>query len=288
MLWGRCWRVGARLRGLRGGLQAPAESGRRGVVSCIDRSGSDAASLLTSAKRRGDHYVLSGSKAFISGGGEADIYVVMCRTGGPGPKGISCIVVEKGTPGLSFGKKERKVGWNSQPTRAVIFEDCAVPVANRIGDEGQGFLIAMRGLNGGRINVASCSLGAAYASVILTRDHLKVRKQFGEPLASNQYLQFKLADMVARLVASRLMIRHAAVALQEGREDAVALCSMAKLFATDECFAICNQALQMHGGYGYLKDCAVQQYMRDSRVHQILEGSNEVMRILISRSLLQE
>ncbi|XP_022412010.1 isobutyryl-CoA dehydrogenase, mitochondrial isoform X3 [Delphinapterus leucas] len=251
-------------------------------------SGSDAASLLTSAKRRGDHYVLSGSKAFISGGGEADIYVVMCRTGGPGPKGISCIVVEKGTPGLSFGKKERKVGWNSQPTRAVIFEDCAVPVANRIGDEGQGFLIAMRGLNGGRINVASCSLGAAYASVILTRDHLKVRKQFGEPLASNQYLQFKLADMVARLVASRLMIRNAAVALQEEREDAVALCSMAKLFATDECFAICNQALQMHGGYGYLKDCAVQQYMRDSRVHQILEGSNEVMRILISRSLLQE
>ncbi|XP_061058191.1 isobutyryl-CoA dehydrogenase, mitochondrial isoform X2 [Eubalaena glacialis] len=337
MLWGRWWRVGARLRGLRGGLQAPAESGRRGVVSCIDPStglneeqkefqkvafdfaaremapnmtewdqkelfpvdvmrkaaqlgfggiyvrtdvggsglsrldtsvifealatgctsttayisihnmcawmidtfgseeqrhrfcpplctmekfasycltepgsGSDAASLLTSAKRRGDHYVLSGSKAFISGGGEADIYVVMCRTGGPGPKGISCIVVEKGTPGLSFGKKERK------------------------------------------------------------------------------YLQFKLADMVARLVASRLMIRHAAVALQEGREDAVALCSMAKLFATDECFAICNQALQMHGGYGYLKDCAVQQYMRDSRVHQILEGSNEVMRILISRSLLQE
>ncbi|XP_060016799.1 isobutyryl-CoA dehydrogenase, mitochondrial isoform X2 [Lagenorhynchus albirostris] len=331
------WRVGARLRGLRGGLQAPAESGRRGVVSCIDPStglneeqkefqkvafnfaaremapnmaewdqkelfpvdvmrkaaqlgfggiyvrtdvggsglsrldtsvifealatgctsttayisihnmcawmidtfgseeqrhrfcpplctmekfasycltepgsGSDAASLLTSAKRRGDHYVLSGSKAFISGGGEADIYVVMCRTGGPGPKGISCIVVEKGTPGLSFGKKERK------------------------------------------------------------------------------YLQFKLADMVARLVASRLMIRNAAVALQEEREDAVALCSMAKLFATDECFAICNQALQMHGGYGYLKDCAVQQYMRDSRVHQILEGSNEVMRILISRSLLQE
>ncbi|XP_059960183.1 isobutyryl-CoA dehydrogenase, mitochondrial isoform X3 [Mesoplodon densirostris] len=337
MLWGPCWRVGARLRGLCGGLQAPAESGRRGVVSCIDPStglneeqkefqkvafnfaaremapnmaewdqkelfpvdvmrkaaqlgfggiyvrtdvggsglsrldtsvifealatgctsttayisihnmcawmidafgseeqrhrlcpplctmekfasycltepgsGSDAASLLTSAKRRGDHYVLSGSKAFISGGGEADIYVVMCRTGGPGPKGISCIVVEKGTPGLSFGKKERK------------------------------------------------------------------------------YLQFKLADMVARLVASRLMIRNAAVALQEEREDAVALCSMAKLFATDECFAICNQALQMHGGYGYLKDCAVQQYMRDSRVHQILEGSNEVMRILISRSLLQE
>ncbi|GAB5577267.1 isobutyryl-CoA dehydrogenase [Prionailurus iriomotensis] len=319
-------------------------------------SGSDAASLLTSAKQQGDHYILNGSKAFISGGGESDIYVVMCRTGGPGPKGISCIVVEKGTPGLSFGKKEKKisqglsprimepvlhrvsstengalnaallgnhtvpdfcqVGWNSQPTRAVIFEDCAVPMANRIGDEGQGFIIAMKGLNGGRINVASCSLGAAHASVILTRDYLNVRKQFGEPLASNQYLQFKLADMATRLVASRLIIRSAAVALQEEREDAVALCSMAKLFATDECFAICNQALQMHGGYGYLKDYAVQQYVRDSRVHQILEvrvrfllrtpflkhidevwnscsarvqgGSNEVMRMLISRSLLQE
>ncbi|XP_025320636.1 isobutyryl-CoA dehydrogenase, mitochondrial isoform X1 [Canis lupus baileyi] len=251
-------------------------------------SGSDAASLLTSAKRQGDHYILNGSKAFISGGGESDIYVVMCRTGGPGPKGISCVVVEKGTPGLSFGKKEKKVGWNSQPTRAVIFEDCAVPVANRIGNEGQGFIIAMKGLNGGRINVASCSLGAAHASVVLTRDYLSVRKQFGEPLANNQYLQFKLADMATRLVASRLIIRNAAVALQEEREDAVALCSMAKLFATDECFAICNQALQMHGGYGYLKDYAVQQYVRDSRVHQILEGSNEVMRMLISRSLFEE
>ncbi|XP_070931964.1 isobutyryl-CoA dehydrogenase, mitochondrial isoform X3 [Macaca nemestrina] len=238
-------------------------------------SGSDAASLLTSAKKQGDHYILNGSKAFISGGGESDIYVVMCRTGGPGPKGISCVVVEKGTPGLSFGKKEKKVGWNSQPTRAVIFEDCAVPLANRIGDEGQGFLIAVKGLNGGRINIASCSLGAAHASVILTRDHLKVRKQFGEPLASNQYLQFTLADMATRLVAARLMIRNAAVALQEERKEAVALCSMAKLFATDECFAICNQALQMHGGYGYLKDYAVQQYMRDSRVHQILEDLRE-------------
>uniref|UniRef100_A0A673TSC9 Isobutyryl-CoA dehydrogenase, mitochondrial n=1 Tax=Suricata suricatta TaxID=37032 RepID=A0A673TSC9_SURSU len=282
------WWLQWRLLGLRGGLQAPCQCSRRSLVSCIDRSGSDAASLLTSAKRQGDQYILNGSKAFISGGGESDVYVVMCRTGGPGPKGISCVVVEKGTPGLSFGKKEKKVGWNSQPTCTVIFEDCAVPVANRIGDEGQGFIIAMKGLNGGRINVASCSLGAAHASVVLTRDYLNVRKQFGEPLASNQYLQFKLADMATRLVASRLIIRSAAVALQEEREDAVALCSMAKLFATDECFAICNQALQMHGGYGYLKDYAVQQYVRDSRVHQILEGSNEVMRMLISRSLLQE
>lgn len=195
---------------------------------------------------------------------------------------------ERGPLGSHLAPDVCQVGWNSQPTRAVIFEDCAVPVANRIGDEGQGFLIALRGLNGGRINVASCSLGAAHASIILTRDHLKVRKQFGEPLANNQYLQFKLADMATKLVASRLMIRSAAVALQEEREDAVALCSMAKLFATDECFEICNQALQMHGGYGYLKDYAVQQYVRDSRVHQILEGSNEVMRMLISKSLLQE
>uniref|UniRef100_A0A8C0ETN4 Acyl-CoA dehydrogenase family member 8 n=1 Tax=Bubo bubo TaxID=30461 RepID=A0A8C0ETN4_BUBBB len=231
-------------------------------------SGSDAASLLTSAQRKGDTYVLNGSKAFISGGGDTDVYVVMCRTGGPGPKGISCLVLEKGTPGLSFGKKEKKVGWNSQPTRAVIFEDCVVPVGNRLGAEGQGFSIAMKGLNGGRINIASCSLGAAHASVLLAQEHLTVRKQFGEPLANNQYLQFGLAEM-------------------EGREDAAVLCSMAKLFATDECFAICNQALQMHGGYGYLKDYAVQQFVRDIRVHQILEGTNEVMRMIVARNLLQ-
>ncbi|MCJ8739960.1 hypothetical protein PDJAM_G00053360 [Pangasius djambal] len=297
-------------------------------------SGSDAASLLTSAKLQGDHYVLNGSKAFISGGGDTDVYVVMCRTGGKGPKGISCLVVEKGTPGLSFGKKEKKafisgggdtdvyvvmcrtggkgpkgisclvvekgtpglsfgkkekkVGWNSQPTRAVIFEDCSVPVTNRLGAEGEGFNIAMRGLNGGRINIASCSLGAAHASVLLARDHILVRKQFGEPLANSQFLQFKLAEMATKLVASRLLVRQAAVALQENRPDAVSLCSMAKLFATDECFAICNQALQMHGGYGYLKDYAVQQFVRDIRVHQILEGTNEVMRMIISRSLLTE
>uniref|UniRef100_A0A670JSH5 Acyl-CoA dehydrogenase family member 8 n=1 Tax=Podarcis muralis TaxID=64176 RepID=A0A670JSH5_PODMU len=242
-------------------------------------SGSDAASLLTSARKKGDTYILNGSKAFISGGGDTDLYVVMCRTGGPGPKGISCLILEKGTPGLSFGKKEKKMGWNSQPTRAVIFEDCAVPVANRLGEEGTGFNIAMKGLNGGRINIASCSLGAAHASVLLARDHLNVRKQFGELLASNQ--------MATRLVAAPLMVRNAAQALQEGREDAVALCSMAKLFATDECFAICNQALQMHGGYGYLKDYAVQQFVRDIRVHQILEGTNEVMRMIVARNLLQ-
>ncbi|AWO98836.1 putative isobutyryl-CoA dehydrogenase mitochondrial [Scophthalmus maximus] len=251
-------------------------------------SGSDAASLLTSAQQKGDHYILNGSKAFISGGGDTDVYVVMCRTGGKGPKGISCLVVEKGTPGLSFGKKEKKVGWNSQPTRAVIFEDCAVPVTNLLGEEGQGFSIAMKGLNGGRINIASCSLGAAHACVQLARDHLLVRKQFGETLSNNQFLQFKLAEMATKLVASRLLVREAATALQENRTDAVSLCAMAKLFATDECFDICNQALQMHGGYGYLKDYAVQQFVRDIRVHQILEGTNEVMRMIISRNLLTE
>ncbi|XP_078282820.1 isobutyryl-CoA dehydrogenase, mitochondrial isoform X3 [Rhinoraja longicauda] len=251
-------------------------------------SGSDAASLITSARREGDDYILNGAKAFISGGGDADLYVLMCRTGDRGPKGISCLLVEKGTAGLSFGKKEKKVGWNSQPTRAVIFEDCAVPISNLIGREGDGFSIAMNGLNGGRINIASCSLGAAYASILLARDHLKVRKQFGETLANSQYLQFKLAEMATGLVASRLMVRNAAAALQEARQDAVALCAMAKLFATDECFTICNQALQMHGGYGYLKDYAVQQFMRDIRVHQILEGTNEVMRMLISRNLFHD
>uniref|UniRef100_A0A672ZGQ9 short-chain 2-methylacyl-CoA dehydrogenase n=1 Tax=Sphaeramia orbicularis TaxID=375764 RepID=A0A672ZGQ9_9TELE len=215
-------------------------------------SGSDAASLLTTAQRKGDHYILNGSKAFISGGGDTDVYVVMCRTGGKGAKGISCLVVEKGTPGLSFGKKEKKH-----------------------------FLHKF-------FSTASCSLGAAHASVELARDHLLVRKQFGETLSNNQFLQFKLAEMATRLVASRLMVREAATALQEGRRDAVSLCSMAKLFATDECFNICNQALQMHGGYGYLKDYAVQQFVRDIRVHQILEGTNEVMRMIISRNLLTE
>lgn len=250
-------------------------------------SGSDAASLSTSAQRDGDYYILNGEKAFISGGGETDVYVVMVRTGQQGPKGISTVVVEKGTPGLSFGKKERKVGWNSQPTRAVIFEDCKIPVSNRVGAEGQGFSIAMHGLNGGRINIASCSLGAAQASIEQATDHVKVRKQFNRPLADNQHIQFKLADMATALVTSRLIVRQAANALDAKSPDASALCSMAKLFATDHCFQICNDALQIHGGYGYLKDYAVQQYMRDCRVHQILEGTNEIMRLVISRSLLE-
>uniref|UniRef100_A0A0B7AKH0 Isobutyryl-CoA dehydrogenase, mitochondrial n=4 Tax=Arion vulgaris TaxID=1028688 RepID=A0A0B7AKH0_9EUPU len=251
-------------------------------------SGSDAASLTTSAKKDGKDYVLNGAKAFISGCGMADVYVVMCRTEEQGAKGVSCILVEKGSHGLSFGKKERKVGWNSHPAGIVSFDDCRVPQDNLVGLEGQGFNIAMRGLNGGRINIASCSLGAALASILQARDHMKVRKQFGKTLDNFQYLQFRLAEMATQLVASRLMVRNAAVALDNKDANAVTLCSMAKLFATDECFKICNDAMQIFGGYGYLKDYPVQQYMRDTRVHCILEGTNEIMRLLISRDLLSE
>ncbi|RUS87563.1 hypothetical protein EGW08_004669 [Elysia chlorotica] len=251
-------------------------------------AGSDAASLSTTAKKDGSHYVLNGSKAFISGSGEADLYIVMCRTGEAGSKGVSCILVEKGTPGLSFAKKERKLGWNSHPARIVNFDECRVPVTNLVGSEGQGFNIAMKGLNGGRINVASCSLGAAYAALEQARDHMKIRKQFGKPIENFQYLQFRLAEMATQLVASRLMVRNAAVALDNKDANAVALCSMAKLFATEECFKICDYAMQIFGGYGYLKDYPVQQYMRDSRVHCILEGTNEIMRLLVSRDLLTE
>ncbi|XP_071791807.1 isobutyryl-CoA dehydrogenase, mitochondrial-like [Asterias amurensis] len=251
-------------------------------------SGSDAVSLSTSARRDGDHYILNGSKAFISGGGDTDVYVMMVRTGEPGPKGISCVMIEKGSPGLSFGKKEKKMGWNSQPTRMVICEDCRIPVTNRLGVEGQGFQIAMKGLNGGRLSVSSCSLGAAQASIEAAKDHLKVRKQFGKTLDQFQFLQFRLAEMATELVASRLMVRNAARALQDNSPDAVALCAMAKLLATQKCSWICNEALQMFGGYGYLKDYPVQQYVRDIRVHEILEGTSEVMRLLISRDLLQD
>lgn len=249
-------------------------------------SGSDAAALSTRAERRGDDYVLNGTKAFISGAGVSDLYVVMARTGGPGPKGISCFVVEKGTPGLSFGKKERKMGWNCQPTAQVIFEDCRVPAANRLGDEGAGFGFAMKGLDGGRINIAACSLGASRACLDLARRHLGERIAFGKPLASQQALQFKIADMATDLEASRLMVHRAAVKLDAGAPDATMLCAMAKRFATDAGFAICNEALQLHGGYGYLRDYPLERFVRDVRVHQILEGTNEIMRVIIARKLL--
>jgi isobutyryl-CoA dehydrogenase len=252
-------------------------------------AGSDASSLKTTARLDGNHYVLNGTKSFISGAGASDVYLIMCRTGpsDAGPKAISCMLVEKGTPGLSFGKKESKVGWNSQPTKQVIFEDCRVPAENIIGKVGQGFSIAMSGLNGGRINIATCSLGAAHASLFGTIEHMNTRKQFNKTLNQFQYLQFKMAEMATKLVCSRLMIRNAAVALDNKHPDLVSLCSMAKLFATEECYKIIDNCLQIYGGYGYLKDYPIQQYLRDSRVHLILEGTNEVMRMIIARNLLQ-
>jgi alkylation response protein AidB-like acyl-CoA dehydrogenase len=251
-------------------------------------SGSDAASLKTRAVKDGDHYVLNGGKAFISGAGVSDVYVCMVRTGEDGPKGISCLVVEKGMPGLSFGKKERKMGWNSQPTAQVIFEDCRVPVANRIGGEGEGFRIAMMGLDGGRINIGACSVGTARAALEEALAYTKDRKQFGRPIADFQASQFKLADMATELEASRLMIRSAAAALDRRDPAATMLCAMAKRFATDAGFKIANDALQLHGGYGYLKDFPAERHVRDLRVHQILEGTNEIMRVIVARELSRQ
>ena len=249
-------------------------------------SGSDAAALATKAVRDGDEYVLNGTKAFISGGSVSDIYVAMVRTGGTGPQGISCLVVEKDAPGLSFGKKERKLGWNTQPTAMVIFEDCRVPIANRIGEEGDGFKIAMAGLDGGRLNISACSLGGARACLDAARDHMLDRRQFGQPLADFQALRFKLADMATELDAARLMVRRGAASLDRGDPEATMHCAMAKRLATDAGFHVCNEALQLFGGYGYLKDFPIERYLRDVRVHQILEGTNEIMRVIIARRLL--
>ncbi|MDJ0942839.1 MAG: isobutyryl-CoA dehydrogenase [Kiloniellales bacterium] len=249
-------------------------------------AGSDAGSLRTRAERNGEDYVLNGSKAFISGGGASDVYVVMCRTGDDGPKGISTLVVPKGTEGLSFGKKEKKLGWNSQPTAMVIFENARVPVANRLGAEGDGFKIAMSGLDGGRINISACSIGGARACLEAATGYARERKQFGQALADFQALRFKLADMATELEAARLMVQRAADALDRGDPGATAACAMAKRFATDAGFRICNEALQVHGGYGYLKDYPIERYLRDVRVHQILEGTNEIMRLIVARHLL--
>ena len=254
-------------------------------------AGSDAAALATRATRDGDHYVLNGAKAFISGGGASDLYVVMARTGGPGPKGISAIAVEKDTPGLSFGAQEKKMGWKSQPTAAVLFDDCRVPVANRLGAEGEGFAIAMAGLDGGRLAIASCSLGAAAECLDRAVAYVKERKQFGKPLADFQALRFRLADMATDLEASRLMV-HRAACLLDGKNPKTAdrrvtrACAEAKRFATDACWRIVDEALQLHGGYGYLADYEIERYARDTRVHRILEGTNEVMRLIVARDLL--
>lgn len=250
-------------------------------------AGSDAAALKTRAERDGDHYVLNGSKAFISGAGSSDIYVCMVRTGGPGPKGISCLVIEKDTPGIAFGKPERKMGWNAQPTATITFENCRVPVANRVGEEGEGFRFAMMGLDGGRLNIGACSLGTARAALEAAQSYLTERKAFGKPLADLQALQFKLADMGTDLEASRLMIRSAASMLDAKNPKATMHCAMAKRFATDACFAVANEALQIHGGYGYLKDFPLERHVRDLRVHQILEGTNEIMRVIVAREMLR-
>ena len=251
-------------------------------------SGSDAAALKARAIKDGEHYVLNGSKAFISGAGVSDVYVCMVRTGDEGAKGISCLVIEKGAPGLSFGKKERKMGWNSQPTAQVIFDDCRVPVANRIGAEGEGFRIAMMGLDGGRINIGACSLGTARAALEEALAYSRERQQFGKAIAEFQASQFKLADMATDLEASRLMVRSAAAALDRRDPRATMLCAMAKRYASDACFQIANHALQLHGGYGYLKDFPAERHVRDLRVHQILEGTNEIMRVIIAREMLRQ
>jgi len=251
-------------------------------------SGSDAAALQTRARRDGGDYVLNGTKAFISGGGRSDLYVTMTRTGEAGSKGISCLVVENGTPGLSFGKKERKLGWHSQPTAMVNFTDCRVPVANRLGAEGDGFSIAMMGLDGGRLNIGACSLGGARVCLEAARGYMLERRQFGQRLADFQALQFALADMATELEAARLMLRRAAASLDKSHPDATLHCAMAKRLATDAGFRICNEALQLHGGYGYLKDFPIERYLRDVRVHQILEGTNEIMRLIIARRLLRQ
>lgn len=250
-------------------------------------SGSDAAALKTKAERDGDHYVLNGSKAFISGGGASDLYVTMVRTGDDSPAGISCLVVEDGTPGLSFGAQERKLGWHSQPTSMVIFEDCRVPVANLVGEEGQGFKIAMAGLDGGRLNIGACSIGAAQASLDQAVVHMRERKQFGKPLAAFQALQFRVADMVTELEAARLLLYKAAQMVTDKHPDATQFAAMAKRLATDTGFEVVNQALQLHGGYGYLRDYPIERFLRDLRVHQILEGTNEVMRLIVSRAVLK-
>jgi alkylation response protein AidB-like acyl-CoA dehydrogenase len=249
-------------------------------------SGSDAASLTTKARRDGEHYVLDGTKAFISGGGRSDLYLVMCRTGDNSPRGISCIAVENGTPGLSFGAQEKKLGWKTQPTAMVIFENCRIPIANRVGSEGQGFRIAMAGLDGGRLNIGACSIGGAQFCLDRTIAYMKERKQFGSRLADFQALQFRIADYATELEAARLLLHRAAVAVGEGEPAAARLAAQAKRLATDTGFEVVNGCLQLHGGYGYLRDHPIERVLRDVRVHQILEGTNEIMRMIVSRAML--
>jgi len=251
-------------------------------------SGSDAASLKTRAVREGDYYVLNGCKAFISGASVSDVYLCMVRTGDESHHGISCLLIEKNTPGLSFGKLEKKMGWRSQPTCMVYFENCRVPVSNRVGEEGMGFKIALNALNGGRVNIASCSLGGALACLRLTQTYLHERKQFGKSLTKMQALRFYFADMLTDYEAARLMVYRAATAMDKNDVNAPMYCAMAKRLATDVAFQISDKAMQLHGGYGYLRDYQIERIFRDLRVHQILEGTNEIMREIIAKASLDE
>ena len=251
-------------------------------------AGSDAASLRTSAERDGDDYVVNGSKVFISGAGDTDVLVVMLRTGAPGPRGISALLIPAGAQGVSYGKKEDKMGWNAQPTRMVTFDNVRVPAINRLGEEGQGFAIAMEGLDGGRINIATCSIGTAQQALEEATAYVQERRQFDTAIADFQATQFKLADMLTELVAARQMVRLAASKLDNKDAQASTYCAMAKRFATDVGFNVCNDALQLYGGYGYIKEYPMERHVRDTRVHQILEGTNEIMRVIVSRRLLME
>jgi len=264
--------------------------GRKLASYCLTEpgAGSDAANLATTARRDGNDYVISGSKAFISGAGETDVLVVMARTGASGAGGISAFAVPADAPGIGYGKNERKMGWNSQPTRVVNFDNVRLPIESRLGAEGEGFKIAMKGLDGGRINIGACSIGTAQAAIDASRSYMQERRQFGKMLAEFQALQFKFADMLTELVAARLMIRLAAAKLDADERTATAYCAMAKRFATDVGFRVCLEAQQIFGGYGYLKDHPLERFVRDSRVHQILEGTNEIMRVIVARSALNE
>lgn len=265
-------------------------SGQQLASYCLTEpsAGSDAASLRTTAKKDGAEYVINGSKMFISGAGETDVLVAMVRTGGPGAKGISAVVIPANTPGVIYGKAEEKLGWNAQPTRLITFEDVRIPVANLLGEEGEGFAIAMKGLDGGRINIATCSIGTAQQALNSAVAYMKEREQFGKPIAAFQGMQFKLSDMATELVAARQMVRLAAFKLDSNDAEKTAYCAMAKQFATDVGFKVCDAALQIHGGYGYMKEYPIERHFRDVRVHQILEGTNEIMRLIISRRLLTE
>ncbi|BAJ03072.1 acyl-CoA dehydrogenase family protein [Shewanella violacea] len=265
-------------------------TGQKLASYCLTEAGagSDAASLKTKAVREGDEYVISGTKMFISGAGATELLVVMCRTGQDGPKGISAIVVPADAKGVTYGKAEDKMGWNAQPTREITFSEVRVPVTNLLGEEGQGFTFAMKGLDGGRINIATCSVGTAQAALERATQYMTERKQFGKPIATFQALQFKLADMATELVAARQIVRLAAFKLDCGDPEASAYCAMAKRFATDIGFQVCDAALQLHGGYGYIREYPLERHVRDVRVHQILEGTNEIMRLIIARRLLDE